>query len=212
MHLVSDDINAYAEAHSAKESPVLKELRERTFAEMELPQMVSGHLQGRILSLFSRLVQPKQILEIGTFTGYSAICLAEGLAPGGVLHTMDIDPEISAFATTYFQKAGLSDRITAHVGNAVDVVKALPGPFNLVFIDADKENYSNYFDLVIDKVPAGGLIIADNVLWSGKVLEAEKDEETAALDAYNRKIMADPRVNPVLLPVRDGLMVVQKTV
>lgn len=211
-HLVSADITAYAEAHSTPESAVLRELREKTFADVDMPQMLSGHLQGRVLSLFSKLVRPKQIVEIGTYTGYSALCLAEGLEAGGMLHTMDIDPEMSAFAESYFEKAGFSDRITAHSGNATDVLEQLEGPFDLVFIDADKENYSNYYELVIDKTRMGGLIIADNVLWDGKVLHDEKDEETAALDAYNRKIMSDPRVIQVLLPVRDGLMVAQKTV
>lgn len=213
MHLlVSEEISAYAEAHTSTESEVLKELREKTFADIAMPQMLSGHLQGRILSLFSRLVRPKQILEVGTFTGYSALCMAEGLHSGGMLYTIDIDPEMSALAQSYFEKAGFSDRITAHTGDAIEIIKRLPGPFQLVFIDADKENYSNYYDLVIAKVSTGGLIIADNVLWDGKVLNDVKDAETAALHAYNRKIMADPRVIQVLLPVRDGLMVAQKTV
>jgi predicted O-methyltransferase YrrM len=213
MHkLVSEDITSYAEAHSADESQVLKELRQRTFAEVKMPQMLSGHLQGRVLSLFSRLVKPRQVVEIGTYTGYSALCLAEGLRPDGMLHTIDIDPEMSKLAGSYFVKAGLSDRMTTHTGNASDVLARLPGPFDLVFIDADKTNYSNYYDLVIDKVSVGGLIIADNVLWDGKVLDADKDEETEALDAYNNKILADPRVYQVLLPIRDGLMVAQKTV
>ena len=213
MHLlVSEDITAYAEKHTTTEGAVLRELREITFAKMDAPQMLSGHLQGRVLSLFGHLVKPRQILEIGTFTGYSALCLAEGLQPGGMLHTIDIDPKMSAFAQTWFEKAGMSNRMTAHTGRAAEVIQSLPGPFDLVFIDADKKSYSLYFDLVIDKVSKGGLIIADNVLWDGRVLDEMKDEETAALDAYNRKISADPRVQHVLLPIRDGLMVAHKTV
>lgn len=210
MHLVSDDVNRYAQAYSSPESEVLKELREKTYADIEIPEMLSGHLQGRALSLFSKLVEPKTILEIGTYTGYSAICLAEGLQSDGMLHTIDIDPEMSALARTFFDKAGVAERITAHTGVASEVLEALPGPFELVFIDADKENYSNYFDLVIDKVSKAGIIIADNVLWSGHVLDQEKDEETAALHAYNIRIQSDQRVENVLLPVRDGLMVARK--
>ena len=210
MHLVSEDITTYAETYSSSESPVLRELREKTFADVEIPEMLSGHLQGRVLSMLCNLVQPKQILEIGTYTGYSALCLAEGLQADGMLHTIDIDPEMTALAQGFFEKAEFSNQITPHTGVASEVIASLPGPFELVFIDADKENYSNYFDLVIDKVSRGGIIIADNVLWSGHVLEDQKDGETAALHAYNIKVQSDSRVDNVLLPVRDGLMVARK--
>jgi predicted O-methyltransferase YrrM len=159
------------------------------------------------------MIQPKEILEIGTYTGYSALCLAEGLADGGVLHTIDINEELEDMVRGYIRKAGLEDNIKFHVGNAMDIIPTLNAWFDMVFIDADKENYSNYFDMVIDRLRPGGYIIADNVLWSAKVIDADiraKDMETAALHAFNEKVHADKRVENILLPVRDGLMVIRK--
>ncbi len=212
MDFLDPQIQQYAEEHTSPENGVLAELADYTREHIHLPNMLSGHMQGRLLSLLSRLRQPKTILEIGTYTGYSAICLAEGMAPGGHLHTIDINEELQPLATKYFAQAGLTDVITLHVGNAREIIPAIEGSFDLVFIDADKSWYPHYFDLVVDRVTKGGLIIADNVLWSGRVLDEEKDKRTTALDAYNKKVLADERVQSLLLPVRDGLNIAQKIV
>ena len=205
-------INTYAAAQTSHEPEVLKNLTTYTQANCELPQMLSGHLQGRLLAMLSRMMQPTSILEIGTYTGYSAICLAEGLLPGGLLHTIDVDESLKPVVEEYISKAGFSNLVRTYFGNAVDIIPTLPGPFDMVFIDADKQNYSRYFDLVFPKVRTGGLILADNVLWSGRVLDEEQDNRTKALDAFNKKMAADKRVFHVLLPVRDGLHIVQKIV
>lgn len=199
----------YAEEHSSIPSPWLRELAEETQAHVDMPQMLSGHLQGRLLSLLSHLVRPRLALEIGTFTGYSALCIAEGLAPEGVLHTIDIHTPVAAIADRYFRKAGLHERIMQHIAPAVETIPRIEGRFDLVFIDADKSNYVRYFELVVDRMNAGGLIIADNLLWGGKVLEpaAHDDSDTRGLIAYAEQVNADPGVESVLLPVRDGLMV-----
>jgi len=212
LSFVSTEIENYASQYSTPNSDVLEELTRKTHLTQTLPQMLSGQMQGNFLSMVSGMLQPKLILEIGTFTGYSAICMAEGLAKNGVLHTIDIDEELKEMAESYFEKSNNSSRIKMHIGQAENVIKEIPGPYDLVFIDADKENYSLYFDLVIDQVPKGGIIIADNVLWSGKVLEASHDKETEGLQAYNQKIQADVRVKNLLLPFRDGLMIAQKIV
>ncbi len=211
MHFIDEAIQRYAETHTDLEPEILRQLAEETRAGVPVPEMLSGHLQGRLLALLSRLVRPRQILEVGTYTGYSAICLAEGLAKNGTLHTIDIDPGLQPIIQRYLEKAGLSEQVVLHTGDAADIIPALEGPFQLVFLDADKVRYPLYFDLVIEKVTPGGLIIADNVLWSGKVLEKEQDEDTRALAEYSRKVQADPRVSNLLLPVRDGLMIAQKT-
>lgn len=212
MQFLDPALDAYCEAHSGLEPPYLKELSSETREKVPMPQMLSGHLQGRFLSMLSHLVRPKTIVEIGTFTGYSALCLAEGLVEGGMLHTIDINQDLSGMVQRYIKKAGLQDRITLHHGPALEVIPALPAPFDLVFIDADKENYPNYFNAVIDKVRPGGLIIADNVLWSGKVLQAanKRDGETKALVRYAGHVHADARVEPVLVPLRDGLLIARK--
>ena len=212
MEFLPPALEAYAERHSSPEPAYLQALQRETHAETDLPQMLSGHLQGRVLALFSQLLRPKAVLELGTFTGYSALCFAEGLAEGGVVHTIDVDPDAQARALRFAEQAGMADRIHFHLGRGQDVVPSIPGSFDLVFLDADKEGYPGYFDLVVDRVRPGGLIIADNVLWSGKVLDpaAEQDSETAALAAYARKVATDPRVETVLLPVRDGLLVARK--
>jgi predicted O-methyltransferase YrrM len=175
-----------------------------------MPRMLSGHLQGRVLSMISKMVRPRTILEIGTYTGYSAICLAEGLTADGLLITIDVNEELEGRVRQYFDEAGMSSKVKYIVGNAATVIPSLEGPFDLVFIDADKENYSRYYDLVIDKVPAGGIILADNVLWSGKVLQAKQDKDTRAIVEFNKKIHQDERVENVLLPIRDGILMIRK--
>ena len=210
MDFLPEDLNTYIEKHTRDEGDVLKALERETYLKVLMPRMLSGHIQGQVLRMFSMMIQPETILEIGTFTGYSAICLAEGLTPDGKLHTIDVNEELRPMVQSYFDKAGVSDKIVYHTGNAVEIIPTLDMKIDLVFIDADKENYSNYFDLVIDKVRPGGYIIADNVLWSGKVIEPKPDEETRSLMAFNEKVYADQRVDNVLVPVRDGLMVMRK--
>lgn len=205
-------ISQYAEQFTAGENKLLKKIHRDTWSEVLMPRMLSGHLQGRILSMMSNMIRPKRILEIGTYTGYSALCLAEGLAEEGQLHTIDINDELETRVRGYFSESDFNDQIHFHIGPALEVLSQLNETWDIVFIDADKENYCNYFDKVIDQVASGGWIIADNVLWSGKVLDDESlmDTETAALHAYNDKIAKDNRVESLLLPVRDGLMCCRK--
>lgn len=213
MDFIDPKIEQYAENNTTPESAVLQELNRETYANVLMPRMLSGHLQGRVLSMISKLVQPMCALEVGTYTGYSALCLAEGLAKGGVLHTIDINEELEGLVRKYIDKAGMNEEIQYHVGNALQIIPKLNEVFDLVFLDADKENYTTYYDIVIDKLRPGGILIADNVLWSGKVIdenELSKDIETKALYAFSSKIHADNRVENVLLPIRDGLMVVRK--
>ena len=210
MEFLPTEIEGYALAHTTEEPQLLAELNRETWANIMTPRMLSGHLQGRILSLFSKLVSPENILEIGTYTGYSALCLAEGLKAEGTLHTLDINEEFTAVANRYFNKSDYSKNIQQHIGKALDIIPTLNYKFQLAFIDADKENYENYFDAIIDKMDIGGLIIADNVLWSGKVTKKQKDKETTALDNYNKKIVASDRVETILFPIRDGLMISRK--
>lgn len=211
MDFLPKDISAYAESKTnVFQSDVLKELEHHTYSNMEIPQMLSGFLQGQFLSFFSRIINPKCILEIGTFTGYSAICLAEGLQKDGALHTIDINEKLKDHVDKFINKAGLNDIIQFHIGNAIEIIPNLNETLDLVFIDADKVNYSNYFDLVLPKLKMGGYIIADNVLWSGQVLAEKKDEAAAALSAFNEKVHHDHRVKNLLLPIRDGLMLLEK--
>lgn len=200
----------YAEAFTSDESPVLRELREHCYAHFEDKAMLSGFVQGRILSMFSRMIRPTVVLEIGTYLGYSALCFAEGLNDGGKVITLDIQKDTNKVARSFVEKTEFKDRIDFHLGVATEIIPTLDETFDLVFIDADKPNYANYYDLVFDKVRPGGFIIADNVLWSGKVLDEEKDENTQALHDFNKMVQADERVSNILLPVRDGLMVVCK--
>lgn len=212
MEFLPQKINTYSENHTSTESEVLENLNRDTQAKVLRARMLSGHLQGRTLSMFSHMLKPKRILEIGTYTGYSAICLAEGLTEEGVLHTIDINEELEDFAKSYFDKSEYGDKIKMHIGNALEIIPSLNETWDMVFIDADKANYSNYFNLVIEHTRTGGFIIADNVLWSGKVAEPLKaqDIDTEALVIFNKKIQNDPRVENVLLPIRDGLMVCRK--
>lgn len=212
MDFIDEKFNLYSENHSTPESEILKSLNRETHANVLMPRMLSGHLQGRVLSMLSRMVRPDSILEIGTYTGYSGLCLAEGLSSNGIIHTIDINDELSPLVKKYVKLSGLESKFNILTGNALDIIPTLPGPFDLVFIDADKINYSNYFDLVFSKIHPGGFIIADNVLWSGKImLPPEKmDKDTLALHQFNQRIASDPRLEKVLLPVRDGLLVMQK--
>ncbi len=210
MQFIEPALEKYAETFTDPEPEYLKELAEETRANVELPQMLSGHLQGRFLSMISKLLRPKLVIDIGTFTGYSAMCMAEGLADGGVVHTIDINERLAPMVDRFLRKAKLNDRVHQHLAPAAEVIPSIQGEVDLVFIDADKGNYSNYFDLVIDRVRSGGIIIADNVLWSGRVLEKEQDDETRALAAYTQKVNSDPRVENLLLPLRDGLLISRK--
>ena len=200
----------YAEAHTSGESEVLAELREHCYAHYEDSSMLSGFYQGRLLAMFSHMIRPRIVLEIGTYLGYSALCFAEGLADGGKVITIDIQEDTQKVAKSYVAKTKYNNRIEFLLGSAIDLIPALTETLDLVFIDADKPNYSNYYDLVFDRVRPGGFIIADNVLWSGQVIEEVKDENTQALHDYNEKVLADDRVENILLPVRDGLMIARK--
>ena len=208
----STDLEKYIVAHTGEEDAVLQELSRETHLRVLRPRMLSGHLQGQMLTMFSQMVSPKRILEIGTFTGYSAICLAKGLPEDGKLHTIEINDELEAIAQKYFVKAGLEDKIVQHIGDARTIIPKLDETFDLVFIDADKREYCSYFDLVFDKVKSGGIIIADNILWNGKVVEPvdPADEQTIGILKFNQKIKNDPRVNQLILPFRDGLMLIRK--
>jgi len=210
MEFLPEDIARYAAEHTSSESDLLKKIDRDTHAKVMMPRMLSGHVQGRFLSMFSHALKPKHILEIGTYTGYSALCMAEGLAAGGKLITIDINEELEARVRAYFKEAGMEDRIDYRVGNAATIIPSLTQTFDLVFIDADKENYSLYYDLVFPKVASGGFILADNVLWSGKVTQPKPDKDTRALLAFNEKIQSDTRVENMLLPIRDGIMMVRK--
>jgi caffeoyl-CoA O-methyltransferase len=212
MDFIDEKLSAYAEAHTKPESDLLYQLNRETWAKVLMPRMLSGHIQGRALAMFSRMIRPKKILEIGTYTGYSALCLAEGLEPDGKIYTIDINEELEDMVKRYVDASPYVNQIITLTGDATQIIPKLNESFDLVFIDADKENYCRYYDLVMEKLRPGGFIVADNVLWSGNVLKEEKDmdEETLALHQFNSKVRNDSRVENVLLPVRDGLMVIQK--
>jgi len=211
MSFLLKSIIDYAEAHTTPTSPLLKKLERETWVKRLHAGMVSGGYQGQFLRMLSQMIRPKRVLEIGTFTGYSAICLAEGLTEDGLLHTIEINEELETPIQEYFDAAGLTNKIQLHIGNALELVPTIDEQFDLVFIDADKINYSRYYDLVFDKVKTGGYMLADNVLWYGKVTENQHDEETAALHAFNQKVQNDPRVENVLITLRDGLTLIRKT-
>jgi predicted O-methyltransferase YrrM len=206
MNFLPKKIDDYAVAHSQDEPELLQQLNKETWQKVLVPRMLSGHFQGRILAMLSKLVQPIVILEIGTYTGYSALCLAEGLTKNGMLHTIDHNEELVDLQKKYFDRSAYKGQIKQYLGNALEIIPTINDNFDLVFIDADKSNYSNYFHLVIDKMNRGGIILSDNVLWSGKVIETPdpKDEDTKALIAYNTLLKEDPRIETVLLPIRDG--------
>ena len=207
MNFSLKNIQKYCVDWSDKPADYMAELERETHLKTLAPQMISGALQGRFLSMISHMLRPKYILEIGTFTGYGALCLAEGLAPGGKLITLESNPELAAISSKYFKKSGLGDGIQPVVGDAMKIIPTLDNEIDLVFIDAGKLEYPAYFDLVIDKVRTGGFILADNVLWSGKIIAQNKDADTTAIHAFNQKVLSDPRVQNVILPVRDGLSI-----
>lgn len=213
MEFIAQDLLDYCEKHTTEEDPLLKHIQRETFAKVLMPRMLSGHLQGKTLEMLVKLLNPKTILEIGTYTGYSGICMARGLGENGKLITLDVNDELESMVRVFFEKSGLIHKIEYHIGNALDIIPSLPGNFDMVFIDADKANYINYYNLIVDRVNPGGVILADNVLWSGKVLveEGKKvDKDTKIMLDYNRMIQEDPRVENLLLPIRDGLMLARK--
>jgi predicted O-methyltransferase YrrM len=212
MHFLPEAIDKYVVNHTEEEPIILQELTRETYQKVLQPIMLSGPYQGRVLSILSKLIRSKSILEIGTFTGYSTICLAEGLDTEGQLHTIDINEELVDFQRKYFDKSGYGNQIKQYLGNALDIIPTLDHTFDLVFIDADKPNYSNYFHLVIDKLNKGGIILSDNVLWHGKVVESlnPKDSSTKAVLEYNKLLKNDARIETVVLPVRDGLTISRK--
>jgi caffeoyl-CoA O-methyltransferase len=209
MNFLPEKIDNYVVAHSQAEPKLLQELSRETWQKILTPRMLSGHLQGRVLSMLSKLIQPHFILEIGTYTGYSALCLAEGLAGDGALHTIDINEELHSFQRKYFDQSPWGSQITQHTGNALEIIPKLEQKFDLVFIDADKRNYPNYLELLLPKLPKGAVILSDNVLWSGKVVEkvAKEDIDTQALLQYNKLLNEHPKLETVLLPIRDGLTI-----
>lgn len=205
----SEEINTYVEQHSQEEPELLKKLNRETWQKMIAPRMLSGHLQGRVLSMLSKLIQPKNILEIGTYTGYSALCLAEGMQPDGKLHTIDVNEELYDFQRRYFDSSEFGNKIIQYLGNALDIIPSIDATFDLVFIDADKSNYPNYLSLILPKLKSGSVILSDNVLWSGKVVEEVKpdDVDTHALLQYNQLLNHHPQLETVILPIRDGLSI-----
>lgn len=213
MDFISEDLLTYCENHTSEEDPLLQKITRETQLKVLKPRMLSGHLQGKMLEIFTKMINPQIALEIGTYTGYSAICIARGLNKSGKLITMDINDELETMVRGFFEESGLSDQIDYRLGNALDLLPEIEGPIDLVFIDADKINNEKYFDLIIDKMSQGGIIMADNVLWSGKVIAGQErkiDKDTQAILDFNDKINQDPRVENVLLPVRDGILIARK--
>lgn len=213
MEIIDENIQKYCDRYTSEESEVLKQLNRDTHANVLQPRMLSGHFQGRLLSMISKMVRPSMILEIGTYTGYSALCLAEGLADGGKLITIDVNAEREDMVNDYIAKAGMTGRIQHIIGDAWNIVKTLPHTYDLIFIDADKPNYMRYYEMAINKLNAGGYLLLDNILWSGKVVdekELAKDKDTQLLHAVNERVQEDDRVENILLPIRDGVMLVRK--
>lgn len=209
MYFLPEALDNYVVSHSEQEPELLQQLTRETYQKILQPIMLSGPYQGRVLSMISKLVNPKSVLELGTFTGYATLCLAEGVQKNGVIHTIDINEELHDFQRKYFDKSDYGSQIIQHTGSALDIIPELDMMFDLVFIDADKPNYSNYFHLIIDKLNPGGIILSDNVLWHGKVVEPlnEKDTSTKAVLDYNNLLKEDHRIETVLLPIRDGLTI-----
>lgn len=210
MNLVAYEIEKYIDVHTTDESDALHQLNRKTQADVLMPQMLSGKVQGQFLKIISQMLQPSRVLEIGTYTGYAAICLAAGLTENGKLFTIDINEELEDIVKTHVAKAGLQNKIFQIIGDATQEIKNLNETFDLVFIDADKQNYSLYYDLVIDKVRSGGIILADNVLWSGKIIDEQKDKDTQKLAEFNDKVQQDNRVENVIISIRDGIMMIRK--
>lgn len=214
MDFLPELLEKYIDTHTSAEPEALQKLNRETHAKVLMPQMISGHVQGRFLKMMSCMIHPEQVLEIGTFTGYSSICLSEGLKEGGTVHTIDINEELSDLVKRYLKESGAEKKVKTYIGNALEIIPTIDKTFDLVFIDADKKNYSNYYNLVFDKVKKGGFIIADNVLWSGKVVEpvAANDHETKGIIEYANMVMRDERVENVLVPIRDGVLISRKIV
>lgn len=213
MEFIAPELLAYCENHTSEEDELLRHISRETHTKVMMPRMLSGHLQGKFLELLVKMHNPKVILEIGTYTGYSGICMARGLATNGKLITLDINDEIAPMVKGFFEKSGLAHQIDYRLGNAMDIIPTLEGNFDMAFIDADKANYIKYYDLIIDRMNPGGIIMADNVLWSGKILveEGKKiDKDTKILLEYNKMVQEDPRVENILLPIRDGIMLARK--
>ncbi|MCF8454236.1 MAG: O-methyltransferase [Pedobacter sp.] len=211
MDLLSDELKSYLESSCDPESDLLKQIDRETHLKVSLPRMLSGHYQGRVLSMLSKLICPRRILEVGTFTGYASLCLAEGLSEDGILHTIDINAELEDMVRASFDKSDLGLKIKYHIGNALEIIPNLNEIFDLIFIDADKKNNESYYNLTIDKLRSGGLIIVDNVLWSGKVIAEKKtDSATTLISNFNEMVSADQRVEKLILPVRDGIFIIRK--
>ena len=209
MHFIPDKLDDYVVSHSQKEPELLQQLSRETWQKVLAPRMLSGHFQGRVLSIISKLINPKNILEIGTYTGYSALCLAEGIQSKGQLHTIDTNEELYDLQRKYFDKSDYGNQIFQHIGNALDIIPTINETFDLVFIDADKQNYPNYLDIILPKLKSGSVILSDNVLWTGKVIEPlmKGDKDTEALINYNKMVNNHPQLETVLLPIRDGLTI-----
>ena len=210
MAYTSAILDSYLETHASPEDPILAALSRETFLKVQMPQMLSGHVQGLFLEMLSRMIVPRRILEIGTFTGYSTICLAKGLSDDGILYTLDINEELEPIFSKYFAQSRLDKKIKFIPGNALKTIPEINEQFDIVFIDADKMNYINYYDLIIDRVRQGGYILSDNVLWSGRVLEEKRDKETENIHQFNKKLAADPRIQNVIVPIRDGINLARK--
>ena len=210
MNSLVNALQQYCEAHSGQVDEVLYELERETGLKTLAPQMISGHLQGQFLQMLSLIARPRRILEVGTFTGYATICLARGLAKEGRMDTIEVNPELAYLIRKYLKRADIADKVRLHIGDALEIIPGLSGNFDLIFLDAGKQQYQDYYELLIDRVNPGGLLLADNVLWSGKVLRQPHDADTAALHHFNEMIREDERVNKVMLPLRDGLYVIRK--
>lgn len=210
MELLTEGLQTYLEQHCEPEPELLRYINRETHLKVSMPRMLSGHYQGRVLTFLSKLSSPNRILEIGTFTGYATLCLAEGLTETGILHTIDINAELEERVREYFKKSPYNDKIKYHIGNAVEVIPQLDEVFDIVFIDADKKNNNTYYDLVFDKVKKGGLIIVDNVLWSGKITLGANDKDTENIRRFNERVSNDQRTEKLILPVRDGLFIIRK--
>lgn len=211
MELLSDELKNYLESHCDPESELLKQINRETHLKVSMPRMLSGHYQGRLLSMLSKMIKPSRIIEVGTFTGYATLCLAEGLTENGIIHTIDINAELEDMVRANFSKSSFNEKINYHVGNAIQIIPQLEETFDLAFIDADKKNNEAYYSLIMNKLRNGGIIIVDNVLWSGKVDDPnKKDQNTTLISNFNQMVCIDPRVEKLILPVRDGLFVVRK--
>ena len=211
MELLSEELTNYLENSCEPENDLLKHINRETHLKVSMPRMLSGHYQGRLLSMLSKMISPERILEIGTFTGYATLCLAEGLRENGLIYTIDINVELEDMVRSNFEKSDLNSKIKYQIGDAKEIIPTLHETFDLVFIDADKKNNATYYNMIIEKVRSGGLILVDNVLWSGKVLDQEiSDQKTSFISKFNEIVSADQRVEKLILPVRDGLFLIRK--